>query len=151
MRGRKEIPPGPEGPFSIPQAARLLGLPYETVDHWARTGLIRPSLKPSGGRGVWRKFSFPDLVALRVATKLRAHGIAAQTIRRIVARLPKEALVHPLAEHRLVVWGTDVLLVEGKAHWSMRHKPGQGVLVELLPLVKKLRADVARVAQRRIA
>lgn len=148
MRGRKEIPPGPEGPFSIPQAAQLAGLSYGIVSHWARTGLVTPTVRSAGGRGTWRQFGFADLVALRVAGELRQHGIPTQSIRRIVQRLPKPALVHPLAKHRLVVWGTDVLLVEGEAHWSMRHKPGQGVLVALLPLVEKLRADVAKVARR---
>ena len=138
--------------FSVPQAVRISGLSYNVLDYWSRSGLLVPSISPDGkGTGYNRFYTFADLVALLVAAKLRKNGITTMALRRIIARLPKDALVHPLAKHRLVVWGTDVLLVEGNAHWSMQNKPGQGVLVELLPLVKKLRADVARAAHRRTA
>lgn len=150
--GRRPFPAPPEGPFSVPQAARLAGLSYDVVNYWARSGIIPPSVEGSSGVGHWRKFSFADVVAMKVAATLNAQGISTQKLRRLIGALPKgDALIHPLSQHRLVVHGADVLhveLVSGERRaWSLLQKPGQGVfgfVLDLPAIIKDLRERAAQ-------
>jgi MerR HTH family regulatory protein len=53
--------------FSAREAARIAGVPYASLDYWARTKLVVPSIADAKGTGTERRYSFNDLVALRVA------------------------------------------------------------------------------------
>src|SRR5690348_2750887 len=98
--------------FSTIEAAQIAGLPVRTVDYWAKTGFIVPSIADAEGRGTERKYAFDDLVALRIALDLRRKGISLQALRSIVAELRrwKPSQRNPLAESRLVKVGSDVQL-----------------------------------------
>jgi tetratricopeptide (TPR) repeat protein len=65
---------------------RLLGLPEEEVRRYAREGLV-PARR--GPRGAWR-FSFQDLVLLRVAADLARASIPAARLRRALRRLRQQ-------------------------------------------------------------
>lgn len=56
-----------EGCYEAPRAAALSGVPVSTVYHWARTGLVLPSVSPVKER-LW---SYADLLTLRVISWLR--------------------------------------------------------------------------------
>lgn len=56
-----------EGCYEAPRAAALSGVPRSTIYHWARTGLIRPSVSPTRVK-LW---SYADLMALRIVYWLR--------------------------------------------------------------------------------
>lgn len=66
--------------------SRLLGLPEEEVRRYAREGLV-PARR--GPRGEWR-FSFQDLVLLRVAADLARASIPAARLRRALRRLRQQ-------------------------------------------------------------
>ena len=53
--------------FSAGEAAKITGVSYRNLDHWARTKFIVPSISEARGTGTERKYAFDDLVALRVA------------------------------------------------------------------------------------
>jgi DNA-binding transcriptional MerR regulator len=98
--------------FSTVEAAKVAGLPPRTVDYWAKTGFIAPSIADATGRGTEREYSFDDLVALCVARGLRKAGISMQALRLIVTGLrAKKGVRNPLAESRLIAVGSDVDLV----------------------------------------
>jgi predicted RNase H-like HicB family nuclease len=59
------------------------------LDHWAQSGIVRPSIKSSSGKGSRREYSFEDLVQLKVAKTLRAQGIGLPKIRMILKFLRK--------------------------------------------------------------
>src|SRR5581483_9338646 len=100
--------------FSAGEAAHIAGLPYRTVDHWARTKFIVPAVADAKGTGSARRYGFGDLVALRVARELRQAGVSTQALRRVIEYLRKnKGLKNPLAEARLVVVGSDVCVVNG--------------------------------------
>ncbi|MBC7324174.1 MAG: MerR family transcriptional regulator [Moorella sp. (in: Bacteria)] len=122
--------------YRTSEVAKLTGLTKRQLDHWDRTGLFRPSLAQAEGRGSARFYSFSDVVQLRVAKELRDAGVSLQGLRKVVAYLRKAAdLEHPLAGTRLVVSGSDVLLVEGQNDLvSILNTPGQGVLRLVLDL-----------------
>lgn len=73
------------GTFSAKQAAQRAGLAYHLVDSWARgaSPIVRPSV-PSAGQGTRRTYSFRDVVALCVASQLRAAGVRSPVIRAAV-------------------------------------------------------------------
>lgn len=138
--------------FRTSEVAKLTGLSQRQLDHWDRTGFVKPSLAPAGGRGSARFYSFRDLVRLRVAKELRAAGVSLQALRKIVDRLEDQlGLEDPLAEARLVVSGDDLLLVRsGDELVSVLKSPGQGVLqivLDLPKVVEEINEKVARLSR----
>ena len=73
--------------FSAGEAAKITGVPYRNLDHWARTKFIVPSISEARGTGTERKYAFDDLVALRVARELREGGISTQALRQVVRQI----------------------------------------------------------------
>ena len=112
--------------FSAPLACKLVGISYRQIDYWARTGLLRPSLAEAQGSGRRRRYSYRDLVQLKVIRRLLDAGIGLVKIRRVVAFLGAQ-LGEDLASASLVLNGGESLLVhhEGELVDALRH--GQGV------------------------
>jgi DNA-binding transcriptional MerR regulator len=95
--------------FSTGEAVRITGVSFRNIDYWARTKFIVPSIADAKGTGTERKYSFSDLLALRVARELREAGISTQSLRRIVEFLrTRRSLTNPLTECHLIVTGSDV-------------------------------------------
>lgn len=61
--------------YSAPRACALTGATYRQVDYWCRTRRITPSVSDTTGSGCRRRFSFDDLVRLRVVVDLLAMGL----------------------------------------------------------------------------
>jgi DNA-binding transcriptional MerR regulator len=124
--------------FTAGEAAKITGVAYRTLDHWARTSLIGPSIAEARGTGSERRYSFEDLVALRVLRELRTAGISPRSFKSIIEFLRQnKASRNPLAESRLVVAGSDVLLVAAgdcTKLYSVLNKPGQGVFAFMVDL-----------------
>jgi len=92
----------------------LTGVSGRQVDHWATTGVVRPSVKGAAGKGSRREYAFRDLVALKVAKRLREGGISLQKIRKALVWLRRNfpEVKAPLAELRLVTDGDTLFLVD---------------------------------------
>ena len=67
--------------FRGPQVCKIVGISYRQLDYWARTDLLRPSLADAAGSGTQRRYSYRDLVALKVIKNLLDAGISLQTAR----------------------------------------------------------------------
>ncbi|HTP49800.1 MAG TPA: MerR family transcriptional regulator [Anaeromyxobacteraceae bacterium] len=93
--------------FGARAVLALTGISYRQLDHWARTGLVRSSVRQAAGRGSRRIYSFADLVALRVVGQLREAGVSVQTTRRAVVWLQRHA-EQPLATLALTAKGKKV-------------------------------------------
>lgn len=101
--------------FSTGDAVRITGVPFRNIDYWARTKFVVPSIADAKGTGTERKYSFSDLLALRVVRELREAGISTQSLRRVVEFLrTKKSLTNPLAECRLIVTGSDVQIATSR-------------------------------------
>jgi DNA-binding transcriptional MerR regulator len=95
--------------FSTGDAVRITGVSFRNIDHWARTKFIVPSIADARGTGTERRYSFSDLLALRVARELREAGVSTRSLRRIVDFVrTRKSLTNPLAECHLIVTGSDV-------------------------------------------
>lgn len=133
--------------FTPRQVTRLTGLPYSTLNLWAKNGLLHPSIDAGTGSGSERIYSFSDLIALRVAFELRKSGITTRSLRRVIEFLRQnESMEAPLAEARLVVSGRDVVLVKNQRELvSTLANPGQGCLSFVVDLPRTL-GELAEIA-----
>ena len=113
--------------FTARQVVKLTGVPYSTLNLWAKNGLVQPSVAPGTGTGSERVYSFSDLVALKVAFELRRSGVTTSSLKKVVDFLRQsEHMEKPLSEARLVVSGRDVAIVRKGELVSVLSKPGQG-------------------------
>jgi DNA-binding transcriptional MerR regulator len=116
--------------YTAKRVMAITGVAYQTLNLWAKTGLISPSIEAADGRGSERVYSFRDLVALRVAVSLREQGVSTRSLERVVRFLQLEAHYDsPLSEVRLIVTADDVVEVKsGEELISTLKKPGQSYL-----------------------
>ena len=126
--------------FTPRQVMHLIGVPYSTLNLWAKNGLVSPSIATGVGTGSERIYSFSDLVALKVAFELRRAGITTASIKKVVQFLQEnEGMQKPLAESRLVVSGHDVLVVRNERQLiSALARPGQSCLSFVVDLPRTL-------------
>ena len=91
----------------------LTGVSGRQVEYWATSGVVRPSV-PAAGKGTRRGYSFKDLVALKVAKRLKDEGISLQKIRKALAWLRKyfPDLKQPMAELRFVTDGVNLFVLD---------------------------------------
>jgi len=90
-----------------PTAMRAAGISYRQLDYWARTGLVKPSVKDASGSGSQRQYSFGDIVQLKVIKKLLDAGVSLLKIRKAVDYL-REELKRPLEDVLLVSDGKTI-------------------------------------------
>ena len=119
--------------FSGKRAAEIVGITYRQLDYWARTDLIRPSVADAEGSGTRRRYSYKDLLELKVIKRLLDAGIKLESIREAFVYL-RERLGEDVASAHLVIDGTSAVLVRGNELIDVVNRyQGQGVL-NLLPM-----------------
>lgn len=135
--------------FSTGQAARLTGLTPRQLDHWDRKGFLKPSLEAARGYGSKRRYSFADVVRLRVAARLRAAGVGLARIQRCAEALERlGGDTADLGGVRLLVTGTQVLWARSDREVVDLLKDGQLVLVfSVGDAVKETAGAVARLTR----
>jgi DNA-binding transcriptional MerR regulator len=112
--------------FSGRQTADVVGISYRQLDYWARTDLIRPSLTDASGSGSRRRYSYQDLLELRVIKTLIDAGIKLESVREVFAYL-RTHVSADIASAHLVISGQAVVLAQGDELIDVV-KQGQGVL-----------------------
>jgi DNA-binding transcriptional MerR regulator len=127
--------------FRGPQVCRVVGISYRQLDYWARTGLLRPSLADAQGSGTQRRYSYRDLVALKVIKSLLDAGVSLQTARKAIEYL-RAHLGEEVASASLVLNGARSVLARTGEDIVDLVRHGQGVLniVPLGPMVEELDA-----------
>ncbi len=118
--------------YSGKSASEIVGITYRQLDYWARTDLIRPSHTDAAGSGSRRKYSYRDLVELKVIKNLLDSGIRLEQVREIFNYLQDE-LGEDVATANLVVNGNQPMLVRSGEEVIDLLQNGQGVL-NILPL-----------------
>ena len=66
------------------------GIPYRTLDHWARSGFFRPTVE-AVGTGYDRVYTYNDIVALAALMALRYAGVSTAQLAPHIAKLRKAA------------------------------------------------------------
>jgi DNA-binding transcriptional MerR regulator len=132
--------------FSTAQVARLTGLSARQLDHWDRRGFLAPSIKKARGYGSARRYSFGDLVRLRLAGRLRASGIGLPQIRQCTATLKR------LDPSRVGIEDARLLIAGGRVIWVQDDEQlvdilHEGQLMLVFPVGEAVR-DMAKAAER---
>ena len=70
-----------------PVACRAAGITYRQLDYWARTDLVKPSVRSASGSGTQRLYSFRDILILRIVKRLIDTGVSLPNIRAAVQHL----------------------------------------------------------------
>jgi len=121
---------GADGPgFSGKRTAEIVGISYRQLDYWVRTDLIHPSLASTAGSGSRRRFSYRDLLELKMIKTLLDNGVKLENIRQAFAYV-RDELGEDLSSAKLVLTGSDAVLVRENDELIdvMTRYKGQGVL-----------------------
>lgn len=99
--------------FTSLQAGRFTGCTANQLRYWDKIGLVKPTVQATGGRpGVRRKYSFRDLVALKVVKSLLDGGMSLQRVRRAFEYLRENAgLEDHLSQVQLVTDGQSIFKI----------------------------------------
>lgn len=140
--------PGDEEGYRGSQVCALVGITYRQLDYWARTGLLRPSVAEARGSGSKRRYSYRDVLELKVIKQLLDAGISLQSARRAVDCL-RQDLGADLASANLVLTGTGSVLARSEGEVVDLLAGGQGVfnIVPLSGVVDQLDADIADIVR----
>jgi len=96
--------------YRVPEVTKIVGISYRQLDYWARTGLVRPSIKDAQGSGSQRLYSFQDLATLKLIKRMLDSGVSLQRIREAMGTL--KALKEPPLGTTLVSDGSRIYAVE---------------------------------------
>jgi DNA-binding transcriptional MerR regulator len=134
---------GDEIGFRGPQVCKVVGISYRQLDYWARTDLVRPSLADARGSGTQRRYSYRDLVRLKVIKNLLDSGVKLQAARKAIEYVRGD-LGDDWASASLVLNGTNSVLVRTGEDLVDVVRQGQGVLniVSLGQVVDELEASI---------
>lgn len=125
-----------------PQVCKVVGITYRQLDYWARTDLLRPSISDARGSGSQRRYSYEDLVQLKVIKRLLDAGISLNQARKAIACLRSTG--EDVGSANLVIdEGRSVLAHSGEEVVDLL-RGGQGVLniVPLAGVVSEIRAAI---------
>src|SRR4029079_4760446 len=118
---------GDEIGYGGPQVSTLVGTSARALAYWPRTDLLRPSRVDAAGSGTQRRYSYRDLVALKVIKSLLDAGLSLQTARKAIDYL-RDHLGEDFASSSLVLDGSRSVLVRTGEDIVDVVRQGQGVL-----------------------
>lgn len=131
QRGPSPAAPADDG-FRGAQVCSLVGITYRQLDYWARTGLLRPSIADATGSGSQRRYSYGDVLELKVIKRLLDAGLKLQQARQAIECLRGD-LGADLASSQLVLAGSRSVLAQSDGEVVDLLAGGQGVF-NILPL-----------------
>ncbi len=119
--------------YSGKKAAEIVGITYRQLDYWARTDLVRPSVTDASGSGSRRRYSYRDLLELKVIKSLLDAGIKLESVRSVFEYL-RDQLGEDIASAQLVIGGGSAILVRDDHELVDVLKRGQFVMSGVLSL-----------------
>lgn len=98
----------PDVGYRAPAVQAIAGVTYRQLDYWARTDLVKPSVRAATGSGSQRLYSFHDIVVVKVIKRLLDAGVSLQQIRAAITVLHTQSDIDHLAEVTLVCDGVSI-------------------------------------------
>ncbi len=111
--------------YRVPEVCKIVGITYRQLDYWARTGLVRPSVRDAKGSGSQRLYSFQDLALLKLIKRMLDTGVNLQQVRKAMKTL--KGLDEPALGTTLVSDGNRIYSVESPEAVVDLLASGQGV------------------------
>ena len=136
----------PDEGFRGAQVCKVVGITYRQLDYWARTGLLRPSITDATGSGSQRRYSYGDVLELKVIKRLLDAGLKLQQARQAVECL-RGNLGADLGSSQIVLVGSKSVLAQSDGDVVDLLAGGQGVF-NVLPLsgvVSELEAAIVEI------
>jgi DNA-binding transcriptional MerR regulator len=135
--------------FSGPQVCGLVGITYRQLDYWARTGLLIPSIATATGSGSKRRYSYHDVLEIKVIKQLLDAGISLQRTRNAVECL-RDNLNADLASTSLILSGSSSVLASDDGEIVDLLKGGQGVfnIISMAGVISELDADIVAIGNK---
>ena len=132
--------------FRAPQVCSLVGITYRQLDYWARTGLIQPSIQSAQGSGTQRRYSFTDIVQLKVVKRLLDAGMSLKKIRSAMDILGEQlASNNPLNDVTLLSDGATIFAAHSADEVVDVFQKGQGVFgIAVGPVQQELEGEIHR-------
>lgn len=125
--------------YTSGQVMKLADVSKENLKYWTQTKIAAPSVEQGIGTGNRKRWSFTDVLGLRVIARLRQQEVPLQRVRAILPNLRKWTKqpdnLAALASCRLVVLDKDVAIVENNKE-LISVLDGQHLIA---PVVMKLR------------
>lgn len=112
--------------YRVPTALQVAGITYRQLDYWARTDLVKPSIRNAHGSGSQRLYSFKDLLVLKIVKGLLDTGISLQNIRKAVEQIRSRG-VEDLSNIMLVSDGKTIFECTDQSEVIDILNGGQGV------------------------
>jgi DNA-binding transcriptional MerR regulator len=133
---------GGQAGYRGPQVCAIVGITYRQLDYWARTDLLRPSITEARGSGSQRRYSYTDLVQLKVIKRLLDAGVSLKSARRAIDCLREFG--DELTTANLVIDESRSVLAETGEEIINLLAGGQGVLniVPMGSLVSELQSAI---------
>ena len=145
-----DVGPDEELGYRVPIACQVAGITYRQLDYWARTDLVKPSIRTARGSGSQRVYSFKDVLVLKIVKRLLDTGISLQKIRLAVESL-RDRGVNDLAELTLVSDGTTVYECRSNDEVIDLLAGGQGVFGIAVPgILKELSGTITSFPAERV-
>ncbi len=130
--------------YRAPQVCNLVGISYRQLDYWARTGLLRPSIRAAHGSGSQRLYSFADVVQLKVIKRLLDAGMSLKRIRQAMEILAEQLQSdRPLADVTLLSDGQTIYAAHSADQVVDVFRRGQGVFgIAVRPVQEELEGQI---------
>ncbi|MDK8846451.1 MerR family transcriptional regulator [Corynebacterium sp. MSK297] len=136
--------------YRVPIACQVAGITYRQLDYWARTNLVKPSIRNARGSGSQRLYSFKDVLVLKIVKRLLDTGISLQNIRLAVDSL-RERGINDIAEITLVSDGMSVYECHSNEQVIDLLSGGQGVFGVAIPgIMKELSGTISSFPAERV-
>ena len=132
--------------YRAPQVCGLVGITYRQLDYWARTGLIKPSIQSAQGSGTQRRYSFTDIVQLKVVKRLLDAGMSLKKIRSAMEILRDQLESNnPLDDVTLLSNGSTIFAAHSADEVVDVFQRGQGVFgIAVGPVQEELEGEIHR-------
>ena len=132
--------------YRAPQVCSLVGITYRQLDYWARTGLIKPSIQSAQGSGTQRRYSFTDIVQLKVVKRLLDAGMSLKKIRSAMSILREQlASNSPLTDVTLLSDGATIFAAHSPDEVVDVFQKGQGVFgIAVGPVQQELEGEILK-------
>lgn len=68
--------------FTGPQVAKIVGISYDKLDYWVKSGVVAPSIMVARPGKNLRYYTFSDIVVVAALNALRDRGISLQKVKK---------------------------------------------------------------------
>lgn len=130
--------------YRAPQVCKLVDITYRQLDYWARTGLITPTIQAAQGSGSQRRYSFADIIQLKVVKRLLDAGMSLKKIRQAIEILAAQLeTATPLTDVTLLSDGNTIYAAHNPSEVVDVFRRGQGVFgIAVGPVQEELQGQI---------